>query len=160
LLKEGFNKINVIATLNDESDEIYILYGVEDGVLIHVPGYSHFFDSSLRYESEAGLKAGQTLRLPVTLEARKDGPGDFSGSFVYVDKEYGLLPLPWPEGLDVCLDPPEFTAYPNATYNFELVISAAPDLNPGTYYLHFYHIFENSWYGSGWIKLTAEQNAP
>jgi hypothetical protein len=156
LLKEGFNKIKAIATLNDESDEIYILYGVENGVLIHVPGYSHFFDSSLRYESEARLKAGQTLLLPVTLETRKDGPGDFSGSFVYVDKEYGLLPLPWPEGLDACLEPPEFMAYPNATYNLDLVISTQPELDPGTYYLHFYHVFENSGYGSGWIKVTVE----
>jgi uncharacterized protein YfaP (DUF2135 family) len=156
LLREGSNQIKAIAELGNENDETYILYLVENGVLNHVPGYSIFFDARFEYGPEVKLKAGQTLRLLVTLETRKDGPGDFSGSFVYVGEEYGLLPLPWPEGVDAYLEPPEFTAYPNITYNFGLVISTTPEPDAGTYYLHFYHIFETSSYGSGWIKLTVE----
>jgi uncharacterized protein YfaP (DUF2135 family) len=158
LLEEGSNQIKAIATLNDESDEIYILYSVENGWLGQVPGYSIFFAARLEYESEAKLKAGQTLRIPITLETRKDGPGNFHGSFVYVDKEYGLLPLSWPEGLDVYLEPAEFTAYPNVAYSFDLVIDTGLELDPGTYYLHFYQIFENGFYSNGWIKVIVEQN--
>jgi len=155
-LKEGNNRISAVATLGDETDEMYILNFIESGNLGTVPGYSHFFDAILQYESEIHLKAGETLRLPVTLETRKDGPGSFSGSFVYVDREYGEMPLPWPEGLDAHLEPPEFTAYPNATYNLDLVISAAPELNPGAYYLRFAQTFENGFYGSGWIEIIIE----
>jgi hypothetical protein len=156
LLNEGSSQIKAIATLGDERDEVYVAFMVENGYPNPVPGYSHFFMSRLTYEHEIKLKAGQTLLRPVTLETRKDGPGDFSGYLVYVEKEYGLLPLPWPKGLDAYLEPPEFTAYPNATYNFDLVVSAAPELDPGTYYLHFYHVFENSGYGSGWLEVTVE----
>ncbi|MGD9142292.1 MAG: hypothetical protein PVG61_00435 [Dehalococcoidia bacterium] len=156
MLKEGSNRISAVATLGDETDEMYILYIIEDGVLGHVPGYSIFFDALLSYESKATLKAGETLRLPVTLETRKDGPGGFSGSFVHVGREYGDMPLPWPGGLDVYLDPPGFTAYPNEIYDFELVISTAAELLPDTYFIRFYRNFENGFYGSGWLELTVE----
>ncbi len=156
LLNEGSSQIKAVATLGDESDEVYVAFMVENGYPNPVPGYSHFFMSRLTYESEKKLKSGEILLLPVTLETRKDGPGSFSGSLVHVDREYGETPLPWPAGLDAYLEPPEFMAYPNATYNFDLFISTTPELGPGIYYLHFYHVFENSGYGSGWIEITIE----
>ncbi len=155
-LEEGNNRILAVATLGDETDEMYILNFIENGALGHVPGYSHFFDAYLQYENEIVLKAGETQRFPITLETRKDGPGGFTGSLFYTEREYGEIPLPWPEGLDVYLEPPEFTAYPSATYNFDLVVSAAPELAPGIYYLHFYQYFENGFYGNGWIEVTVE----
>jgi hypothetical protein len=145
-----------VATLGDEMDEMYILNFIENGSLGVVPGYSIFFTAQLNFKSEITLKAGETLRLPVTLETRKDGPGGFYGRFVYVDAEYGNNPLPWPEGLDIYFNPPEFTAYPNATYTFELAISASPELEPGIYNLRLYRVFENGWYGSGGFKITIE----
>lgn len=156
MLKEGNNRILAVATFGDETDEMYILNFIENGELGVVPGYSHFFDAFLDYQHEIILKLREANRIPITLETRKDGPGEFSGSFVYVDREYGLTPLPWPAGLDAYLEPPEFTAYPNATYNFELIVSAAPELDPGIYYLHFYEHFENGFYGSGWLEVTVE----
>ncbi len=154
LLNEGSSQIKAVAMLGDERDEVYLAFMVENGYPNPVPGYSHFFMSRLTYEHEIKLNAGETQLLPITLETRKDGPGSFSGSFVYVDGEYGEMPLPWPEGLDAYLEPSEFMAYPNATYNFNLVVSTAPELNPGTYYLHFYQHFENGFYGSGWLEVT------
>ncbi len=156
LLNEGSSQIKAIATLGNERDEVYLAFMVENGYPNPVPGYSHFFMSRLTYEHEIKLKAGETYRLPVTLETRKDGPGSFSDYLVHVDREYGEMPLPWPEGLDAYLEPPEFMAYPNATYNFDLVISTRPELDTDIYYLHFYHIFENSGYGSGWLEVTVE----
>jgi hypothetical protein len=156
LLDEGSSQIRAVASLGDEKDEVYIAFMVENGHPNPVPGYSHFFMSRLTYEHEIKLKAGQTQLLPVILETRKDGPGSFSGSFVHVDREYGEMPRPWPEGLDAYLEPPEFMAYPNATYNFNLVVSTSAELAPGTYYLHFYHNFEGGFYGSGWLEATVE----
>ena len=156
LLNKGSNKITAIATLGDESDEIYVALMVENGFVHPVPGYSHSFMSRLMYEHEIKLKAGETQWLPVTLETRKEGPGGFSGSLVRVDREYGVTPLPWPEGLDAYLEPPEFTAYPNTTYHFYLVVSTAPELEAGTYYLHFSHFLGKSRYGSGWLEITVE----
>jgi hypothetical protein len=156
MLKEGNNRISAVATLGDETDEMYILNFIENGGLGIVPGYSHFFDALFRHESEATLKAGETYRLPVTLETRKDGPGYFSCNFYFVDAEYSEQPLPWPDGLDVYLEPVGFTAYPNTIYNFEIVISATSELLPGTYYLKSCFTFENGFYSGGWLELTVE----
>ncbi len=155
-LKEGSNSIKAIATLGDEQDEVYILFMVENGVLGYVPGYSIFFTASLDYEHKITLKAGETKQLPLTLKTKKEGPGGFSGRLVHVDREYGLIPQPMPEGLDIYLEPPEFIAYPNATYNPILVFRTTPRLALGTYYMHFYHNLENGFYSSGWIAVTVE----
>ena len=155
-LTEGSNSIKAVATLGGERDEVYILFAVENGYPNPVPGYSHFFAASLKYEHEITLKTGGAKRLALILETRKDGPGRFYGSLVHVDREYGPLPQPMPEGLDVYLETPEFIAYPNTTYHINLVFSATPELDPGTYYLHFYHRFENGFHGSGWIEVTVE----
>ncbi len=155
-LKEGSSSITAVATVGDERDEVYISFMVENGYPSPVPGYSIFFHASLDYEHKIILKAGETKQLPLTLKTRKDGPGRFSGRLVHVDREYGLIPQPMPEGLDVYLEPPEFIAYPNATYNYDLVFKTTPRLAPGTYYLHFYHNLENGFYGSGWIAITVE----
>lgn len=155
-LKEGSNSIKAVATLGDEQDEVYILFMVENGYPNPVPGYSIFFHASLDYEHKIILKAGETKRLPLTLKTKKDGPGRFSGRLVRVDREYGLIPQPMPEGLDVYLEPSEFLAYPNATYNSNLVFKTTAGLALGTYYLHFYHNLEKGFNGSGWIEVTVE----
>jgi nitrogen fixation protein FixH len=155
-LQQGSNSIKAIATLGDERDEVYILFMVENGRPNPVPGYSSFFMASLRYEQEISLKAGETLRLPVTLETRKDGPGRMSGRLYNVDGEYRALPRTMPDGLDVYLEPPGFMAYPNTTYSFNIVFNTTPELVPGSYYLHFYHNFEGEGYGSGWIQVIVE----
>lgn len=153
-LKEGSNSIKAVATLGDERDEVYISFMVsETGFLSPVPGYSHFFAASLEYEHEITLSTGEIKRLGLTLETRKDGPGRFYGRLFHVDREYGLMPQPMPGGLDAYLEPPEFIAYPNATYHFNLVFGTTLELDPGTYYLHFYHTFETGFYGSGWIEI-------
>jgi hypothetical protein len=150
-------RILAAATLGDERDEAYQLFDLaENGRVGAVPGYSHFFDASLRYESEISLKTGEINTIPVTLETRKEGPGKFYGSLFNVDGEYGLLPQPWIKGLDVYIEPPVFEAYPNTYYNFSLVFSVASDIAPSVYYLHFYQTFENGFYGSGWIEVTVE----
>jgi hypothetical protein len=156
LLNEGSNQIKAIATLGDETDEMYILNFIENGNLGTVPGYSHFFDAVLKHESEVTLKAGETRRLAITLETRKDGPGYFSGNFYYVDAEYNEQPLPWPDGLEIYLEPSGFTAYPNTTYDFDLVISITPEFRPGMYYIRTCFTFENGFYMGGWTRLTIE----
>ncbi len=155
LLSES-SSIKAIATLGNERDEHYVLSGVENGNILTVPGYSHFFDARLEYENAITLKAGETRRLPLNLETRKDGPGRFYGSMVYVKQEYGLMPLAWPQGLDVYLEPTEFVAYPNTVYDFNLVFETTLELALGTYYLHFYYNFEKGFYGSGWIEIMVE----
>ncbi len=155
-LIEGSNSIKAVATLGDERDEVYVLFRVENGYPNPVPGYSHFFAASSVYEHEITLRAGETKRLTLALETRKGGPGRFSGRLVPVDREYGRMPQPMPEGLDAYLEPPEFMAYPNATYHFNLVFSTTPELAPGIYYLKFHQTFENGFYSGGWIEITVE----
>ncbi len=155
LLSKSSN-IKAVATLGDERDEYYVLTGVENGAILTVPGYSIFFRAKLHYEQTITLKAGETRRLPLKLETRKDGPGRFYGSLVHVEREYGLMPLAWPQGLDAHLEPVEFVAYPNTVYDFNLVFKTTPDLARGAYYLHFYYAFENGFRASSWIKVTVE----
>jgi hypothetical protein len=155
-LQEGSSSIKAIATLGDERDEIYLSFMVEDGHPNPVPGYSHFFDAQLRCPDEVTLKAGETEWLDVTLDMKKDGPGRFYGKITRGDEVESRAEFVLPEGLDVYLEPPEFMAYPNTVYNFNLVIETTPGLAPGTYYLEFYRHLENGFYGSGWIVVTME----
>ncbi len=151
------SSVKAVATLGDERDEHYILTGVgENGAILTVPGYSIFFRAKLEHEQAITLKAGGTGRIPVKLETRKDGPGRFYGSLVYVGQEYGKMPLAWPQGLDAYLEPVEFTAYPNTTYDFNLVFKGTPELVPGAYSLNFYQKFENGFRASSSIKVTVE----
>lgn len=154
LLKEGSNQIKAVATIGDERDEAYIIYRVENGILLTVPGYSHFFDASSKFEQAITLEAGEIKRLNLELESRKDGPGRFYvRRLVHVEGEYGLMPLPWPKGLNVYLEPSEFIAYPNTTYSVDLVFKTTPELITGTYYFHFYYNMDNGFFSNGWIKV-------
>ncbi len=156
LLSES-SSVKAVATLGNERDEHYVLTGVgEKGAILTVPGYSIFFVANLKHENAITLKAGETGRLPLTLDTRKDGPGRFYGSLTYVEEEYGKMPLAWPRGLDVYLEPPEFVAYANTIYDFNLVFETTEELDPGTYRLRFYRTFEGGLRGSGWIKVTVE----
>jgi hypothetical protein len=154
-LTVGSNTITAVATLGSEHDEAQLLFMVDkSGSISPVPGYSGFSNAIVRYEQEVSLRAGDTEQLDITLETRKDGPGEFSGWLVRVADEYGLMPLSLPEGMDVYLDPPDLKAYPNTTYNLSLVFVTSDKLTPSTYYLHFYYNLEEWFYGSGWIKVN------
>ena len=155
-LQNGSNSIKAIATLGGERDEVYILLMVENGKASPVPGYSHFFDAQLRCPDEVTLQAGESKRLDVILDTRKDGPGRFYGKITRGDEVESRAEFTLAEGLDAYLEPSEFMAYPNTVYNINLVIETTPELAPGTYYLEFYHHLENGFYGSGWIVLTVE----
>lgn len=158
LLVEGSNSIKAVATLGDERDEVFILYMVENGYPNPVPGYSHFFASSLKYEHEITIKAGETGTIDVLLETRKSGPGEYSGKPFYVSREYSKDALPMPEGLEVSLEPARFKTYPNTTYHAILIIKTDPELAPGEYYLRFVSRFVRggTGYSSGWIRVTIE----
>ncbi len=87
---------------------------------------------------------------------RKDGPVRFYGSLFCVEQEYGKMPLAWPQGLDVYLEPPEFVAYPDTIYDFNLVFETSAGLATGTYRLLFYRSFEGGFRGSSSIKVIVE----
>jgi uncharacterized protein YfaP (DUF2135 family) len=144
---EGADWLTAVATFEDERDEAR-------EALSPTPGYSIFSAAKLEYESEVTMDVGDTARLELTLETRKDGPGSFSGRLFHVDGEYEILPLPMPEGLDAYLEPPEFTAYSNTTYNFNLVLATTSELLQGIYHLHFYNHLENGFYSNGYIRVT------
>jgi len=158
LLVEGSNSITAVATLGDERDEVYILFAVENGTPGPVPGYSHFFAGRERHESEIAIKAGDTGTIDVFYETRKSGPGEYSGKVFYVSGEYSVEALPMPQGLEVSLEPNNFTTYPNTTYHATLIIRTEPELAPGEYYLRFvrYFVRGGTGHSSGWIKVTVE----
>ena len=89
---------------------------------ITTPGKSHFNDVRVLYANSVDLKAGETKLIDVTLETRKDGPGEFSGVFIRTDKEYGKDTLPMLSDLQVSIEPPKVIAYPNNTYNLTITI--------------------------------------
>ncbi len=157
-LVEGSNSVKAVATLGNERDEVYILYAVENGDPNPVPGYSHFFASSLKHEHEITIKAGETGTIDVLLETRKSGPGEYSGKLFYVSRVYSIDALPMPEGLEVSLEPARFKTYPNTTYHATLIIKTDPELAPGEYYLRFVSRFVRggTGYSSGWIRVTIE----
>jgi nitrogen fixation protein FixH len=155
MLEEG-SSVMAVATIGGERDEAGGRFTIKNGSPVPIPGVSLFFVWREKYEHEVTLKAGETKRFLVTIETRKDGPGKFYGKLVHVEREYGLMPLPLPKGLDIYLEPAEFMAYPNTTYNIDLVLEATPELAPGTYFLHLHHNLENIRYGSGWLMVTVE----
>jgi nitrogen fixation protein FixH len=158
LLNEGSSKVEAVATLGGERDEVYILYMVENGILGHVPGYSHFFAAREKYEQEITITAGEKGSIDILLETRKSGPGEYSGKAFYVSGEYSKEALPMPEELEVSLEPNNFKTYPNTTYHATLIIQTDPALAPGEYYLRFVSRFVRggTGYSSGWIRVTIE----
>jgi len=159
LLVEGANSIEAVATLGDEQDEAFILYAVENGNPVPVPGYSHWFGSQMRYDDAVEIKAGDTKIIDVRLETRKNGPGEYSGRLSYVSHELSEDELPLPEGLKVSLDPIRFKTYPNTTYHVAVTIETSSGLAQGEYYLRFLSRFVHgsSYSSEGWIKVTVEK---
>lgn len=161
LLIEGSNSIKAVATLGDEQeqDEAFILYAVENGNPIRAPGYSHWFGSQMRYDDSVEIKAGDTKIIDVSLETRKSGPGEYSGRLSYVSRESSEDELPLPEGLKVSLEPIRFKTYPNTTYHAAITIETNSGLAPGEYYLRFLSRFVHgdSYSSGGWIKVTVKQ---
>jgi len=120
-----------------------------EGIISPVPGHSHFDDAFVRYDDSVELKAGETKLLDVTLEARKDGPGEVIYAIYRVAEEYAEDKLPVPAGFTVSIEPSKFMAYPNTIYHSTITIKTSPELVPGEYWLRFEQEFENAFRGSG-----------
>jgi hypothetical protein len=73
-----------------------------------------------------------------------------------VSGEYEEEEIAMPEGLTVYLEPSGFTAYPNTTYDLEVVVAAGEDVPSGDYYLCLESRLENAFRSKGWITVTVE----
>ena len=105
MLEEEGSSVRAVATIGDERDEAGGGFTVINGRPVPIPGQSLFFVWRVKYEHGITLKAGETKRLAITVETRRNGPGRFYGKLVHVEREYGLMPLAWPQGLEhVLLD--------------------------------------------------------
>jgi hypothetical protein len=156
-LIEGVNSIEAVAKLGEQRDSAVIMLACSpEGIISPVPGRSHFDDAFLRYDDSVELKAGETKLLDVTLEARKDGPGEVIYAIYRVAEEYAEHKVPVPEGFAVSIEPSKFIAYPNTIYHSTITIETTPELVPGEYWLRFEQEFENAFRGSGWIKVNVE----
>ncbi len=122
------------------------------------PGKSLLRRFFLVYDHSVTLKAGETKSVTITLETRKDGPGEVTYSIYRVAKEYSEEKLPALEGLDTKIEPSTFMAYPETTYHSTIVIKTSPQLAASDYYLMLEYHFENVAYGRGWIRVNVESN--
>jgi len=120
---------------------------------VTIPGKSLLESARVLYADSVDLKAGETRLIDVTLETRKDGPGEFSCVIFRTDKEYGKDTLPMPRGLEVSIEPPKVMASPNNTYHLTITIKTTPDIALGEYWLRFEQDFENVFRATGWIRV-------
>ncbi len=117
------------------------------------PGEPMLERARVLYANSVDLKAGEIKLVDVTLETRKDGPGEFSCTIFRTDKQYSKDTLPMPNGLEVSVEPLEVAAYPNNTYHLTITIETSPELAVGEYWLRFEQDFENVFKSTGWIGV-------
>ncbi|WAI01439.1 hypothetical protein [Methanogenium organophilum] len=103
----------------------------------------------------ADMRAGETWEGYITLETKRNGPGMVHYAIpsriesVYSDEE-----LAWPKGLNISIEPSDFMAYPNETYNSTITIKTAPDLLQGEYVFRYHHLFEGVMEGGGSLTVV------
>lgn len=135
LLKEGKNNVNVLAILHQKSDNVREEIRVtRDGEAFSIPRPG---EAMLSYISTIELKAGETRLVDIELWTGKRDitrPRELEGDIWRVSELYGQEQLTMPEGLDVYIEPPIFTAHPGRAYSLTLVASAMSDIAPGQYY--------------------------
>ncbi len=160
-LKEDSNSIQAVATLGEMTDEITYAVGVnEDGRMYPIPGLGGGgprYQSRVNYEESLELQAGETISTVLALDVRKDirERETFTYTIHYVAGEYsdeGALPLP--EGMEVTIEPLQFTVCPNSIYHSTLTISTSPSVTPGDYWFRLEQYLEDGYRGRCWIKIS------
>lgn len=132
--------IRAEAILDDgrrDTDSIgYVLH--EDGSLNWVPGQSAIrrLIPALIFDNSIELKAGETGFIDILLETRKCMrlPTEVSFLTFMTGREYGDDEVSLPDGLNVFVEPPLFAAYPNAVYDFVIIVETTSSVEPGQYW--------------------------
>ena len=105
--------------------------------------------------SKVELKAGETAEENITLETRKNGPGLVHYTVPSRVKDvYSTEEPPWPDGLNISIEPSDFMAYPNETYISTLTVTTTPDLLQGEYVFRLGSHFEGVETGGGWLTVV------
>jgi hypothetical protein len=121
------------------------------------PGSSHLNTQKLVHPSTVELKAGETVEENITLETRTSGPGMVHYSVSSrVKADYPKEEPPWPDGLNISIEPSDFMAYPNETYISILTVTTTPDLLQGEYVFRLGFHFEGVAEGGGWITVIVD----
>ena len=154
-LKEGTNSLQAITALGEKTDEITYVIGVsENGTMYAIPGLG---SGGTRYQSMVicddaiEIKPGETKMIDLTLEVKKD-IGGLAGFRYIISRVAGdilQLPLPeemkapFPDGLEISIEPSAFSICPNTTYHSTLTVKTSRQLSPGEYLF-----FLESYYGT------------
>ena len=118
------------------------------------PGLAIMNMPKVVHPTTVGLKAGETAEENITLETRRNGPGMVHYTISSrVEDVYSTEELPWPDGLDISIEPSDFMAYPNENYISTLTVRTTNGLLQGEYVFRFYSLFEGSMEGGGWLKV-------
>ena len=142
----GHNSINAEATLGQETDrDSYVFEIMPNGFIM--PGRS--LGPRFRFgftQRDVTLKAGETVSFGAGLETDKDisSPGPFTVAFWrIINRSFNGIPIaeemkgPMPEGLEIIIEPNNFTIWPKAVYSMDIVVRAMEQAVPGDYYFLF-----------------------
>jgi uncharacterized membrane protein len=88
--------------------------------------------TQLAFHDVITLAPGRNQTIEVEFLPGKYGPGIVTLDLVNISNSDGLE-IPMPEGLEVSIEPEEFTALTGGSYNAMLYVKTAPDISPGTY---------------------------
>jgi hypothetical protein len=121
---------------------------------LEIPGKSLLESAHIDYSHSVERKAGETKSLDITLDMRKDSLRRVSFAIWRVSKIYAEDRLPMPEGLDVSVEPSNFIAAPNNTYQSTIIIKTSPELPPGEYVL-LLDVKADMLRGSGWKRWAS-----
>ena len=95
-------------------------------------------DTAVRFD------AGSFQEVNVNLSTGKYGPDSLTYTVKRVKTEDSVAEIPMPAGLDVTVEPAQFTAYPWNQYCSTLKLQTTPDLPPGTYWIRVCYQFGES----------------
>jgi uncharacterized Zn-binding protein involved in type VI secretion len=145
------HSITAVAKLNGVEDSYsYLILVSSEGYLDPVPGWSSFYIGRTIYENKIQLEASEVKSFDVKKEINKNVmvPTDFNWEVYAVDNDS------IPEGLKVSIEPAAFIVYPNTTYILPLTVSAASNVEAGTYFFKLES--HGDVHSSGWIEIVIE----
>jgi hypothetical protein len=96
-----------------------------------------FTDSRIAWAIDTAVRfdAGSFQEVNVNLSTGKYGPDSLTYTVKRVKSEDSVAEIPMPAGLDVTVEPAQFTAYPRNQYRSTLKVQTTPDLPPATYWI-------------------------
>jgi hypothetical protein len=120
-----------------------------------------FTDSRINWAIESAVRfdAGGLQEVNVNLSTGKYGPADIMYSVEMVESKDSAIGISMPAGIEITVEPSQFTAYPRNEYKSSIKILTQPDIPPGTYWIRVEYRFGETLSGQRMLMVNIDPTA-